>query len=323
MAPVGFQSLRVCLRSTELLWEVAGRYAPSGSLRYPATVYTEHLRIPVGAGALHVERLGRAGPAVVLLHGFGTCTFLWRSVAPALAAAGCTVVMVDLLGFGESDRPAGVAYDLTAQAEYVERALTVLRLGAVSVVGQDVGALVGVILAARYPGRVQRLALLEAPAPDDLPGPAIRSLQRLSALSALSANSLFGARPLLEPLLVDAVHAPEQMPERLVMRYLAPWIGTNGAAELLQLASAMSLSGGDLDESPLSGVDQFAGRALLWFGAASPTSGRETAPARVAAWRALLPAATLRPIVTARAAGALVPEDDPAALRAALLAFLA
>ncbi|WP_158514862.1 alpha/beta fold hydrolase [Gemmatimonas phototrophica] len=286
-------------------------------------MYTEHLRIPVGAGALHVERLGRAGPAVVLLHGFGTCSFLWRSVAPALASAGCTVVMVDLLGFGESDRPAGVAYDLASQAEYVERALTALRLGAVSVVGQDVGALVGVILAARHPGRVQRLALLEAPLPDDLPGPAIRSLQRLSALSALSANSLFGARPLLEPLLSDAVHDPAQMPERLVMRYMAPWVGTNGAAELLQLASAISLSDNDLNESPLAGAELFAGQTLLWYGAGATLSGKDAAPARVAAWRALLPAATLRPLVTARAPGALVPEDDPAALRAALLAFLA
>ena len=58
-------------------------------VRYPPHVYTEHLRIPVGSGALHVERVGRAGRAVVLLHGFGTCAFLWRAVAPQLAAARC------------------------------------------------------------------------------------------------------------------------------------------------------------------------------------------------------------------------------------------
>jgi pimeloyl-ACP methyl ester carboxylesterase len=61
-------------------------------------MYTEHLRIPVGAGSLHVERVGRAGPAVVLLHGFGSCSFLWRAVAPRLADAGYTALAIDLLG---------------------------------------------------------------------------------------------------------------------------------------------------------------------------------------------------------------------------------
>ena len=44
-------------------------------------MYTEHLRIPVGVGFLHVERTGRGGPPVILLHGYGTCTFLWRAIA--------------------------------------------------------------------------------------------------------------------------------------------------------------------------------------------------------------------------------------------------
>lgn len=282
-------------------------------------VYTEHLRVPVGPGALHVERLGRAGPAVVLIHGFGTCAFLWRAVAPALAQAGCTVVSVDLLGFGESDRPPDVAYDLPAQAEYLDRALTALRLGSVCVVGQDVGALVALQLAAQAPRRVRRLALLEPPAPDDLPGPAIRALQRGSARNALSANTLFGARPLLESLLRSAVGNRAQMPERLVMRYLAPWVGNNGAAQLLQLASAMSMN----TEPGRAATDLsvLTADVLLWFGGDTPPRSSEEATARIADWRALLPAATLRPLVTTRPAGMLVAEDTPEALSAALLAW--
>lgn len=283
-------------------------------------MYTEHLRIPVGAGALHVERLGRAGPAVVLVHGFGQCAFSWRAVAAVLASAGYTVIGVDLLGFGESDRPASAAYGLTAQAEYLERALTALRLGEVSVVGQDSGAEVALVLAARYPRRVQRLALLEPLDPDDLPGPAIRALQRTSALSALSANSLFGARPLLEPLLQDAVSDPGRMPERLVLRYLAPWVGRNGAAELLQLASAVTLTENNTERSPLAGIEAFTGKVLLWCGGGE--AGAAAAP-RVGAWQALLPAASFAPVVTTRAAGMLVAEDDPDALTTALREWLA
>jgi pimeloyl-ACP methyl ester carboxylesterase len=284
-------------------------------------VYTEHLRIPVGAGALHVERLGRAGPAVVLVHGFGTCAFLWRAVAPVLATAGFTVVSVDLLGFGESDRPADVSYTLSAQADYLDRVLTALRLGAVTVVGQDTGALVALLLAAQSSRRVRRLALLEPPAPDDLPGPAIRSLQRTSALSALSANTLFGARPLLEPLLCASVGNEAAMPERLIMRYLAPWVGSSGAAELLQLASAVSVT----EEAPGPTTDFSAVTCdvLLWCGGDTPPRSANGSAVRSAAWQRLLPAARVRPLITSRPPGMLVAEDTPAALAAALLAWSA
>jgi len=284
-------------------------------------MYTEHLRVPVGPGALHVERLGRGGPAVVLLHGFGTCAFLWRAVAPALATAGCTVVNIDLLGFGESDRPPDVSYTLAAHADAVDGALTALRLSSVSVVGQDLGGLVALLLAAQSPRLVRRVALLEPPAPDDLPGPAIRALQRTSALTALSANTLFGARPLLEPLLASGVTNRDAMPERLVMRYLAPWVGSNGAAELLQLASAMA----ELSEPGRSAPDwsSVATEVLLWCGGDTPPRSDDDPKQRIADWQGRLPAAALRPLVTSRPTGMLVAEDTPRELTAALLAFCA
>lgn len=276
-------------------------------------MYTEHLRIPVGAGSLHVERVGRAGPAVVLLHGFGSCSFLWRAVAPRLADAGFTALAIDLMGHGESDRPMDVPYGLGAQADYVERALTALRLPEVTFVGQDMGALVGLLVAAQRPERSARLALLEPLDPDDLPGPAIRSLQRTSALSALTANALFGARPLLEPLLRDAVTEPDHMPDLLVARYLAPFVGSGGAAQLLQRASAVTIS--DDERQRLGDV---RGEILLWTAA---RSADDDLAARIERWRGVLPLAAVRPIAV-RPCGTLVPEDAPTALVSALLAWI-
>ena len=82
------------------------------------------LRIPVGPGSMHVDRYGHGGTPIVLLHGFGTSCFLWRTVGPALASARHTAYGVDLFGYGESDRPFDAEFGIAAQAEYLDRALT-------------------------------------------------------------------------------------------------------------------------------------------------------------------------------------------------------
>ncbi|HCT58346.1 MAG TPA: hypothetical protein DGD08_14170 [Gemmatimonas aurantiaca] len=299
-------------------------YPPDPSRRYPASVYTEHLHIPVGVGTLHVERRGRGGPAVVLLHGFATCAFLWRDVAPRLAAAGLTTVAIDLLGHGESDRPADALYGASAQADYVDRALTALRLGEVTVVTQDAGALVGALLASHRPTRVRSLALVEPLDPEELPGPMIRAMQRSSALSALSANALFGARPLLEPWLLERLGDAAE-PDRLVARYLAPFVGSAGAAELLQLASHVMLS--DTERRRLADV---AVDTHLWLGRGDPleasavviseTLRPATLPHSIGTrglfdrWSALLPASSVQARVATTPPGALVAEVSASAL---------
>jgi pimeloyl-ACP methyl ester carboxylesterase len=277
-------------------------------------MYTEHLRIPVGAGSLHVERVGRAGPAVALLHGFGSCSFLWRAVAPRLADAGYTALAIDLLGHGESDRPLDVPLSLGAQAEYVARALTALRVSQVALVGQDMGALVALLVAGQRSEHSAKVALLEPLDPDDLPGPAIRSLQRTSALSALTANALFGARPLLEPFLRNAVADAANMPDLLVARYLAPFVGSGGAAQLLQRASAVTLSPEERQR-----LGEVRGDILLWTGARDADADLA---ARLARWCGVLPLASVQPIGV-HPCGTLVAEDAPAALVSALLAWIA
>ena len=77
---------------------------------------------------MHVERYGHGGAAVLLVHGFGTCSFLWRDIAPEFALANRTAFAVDLFGYGESDRPFDADFSIAAQAEYLDRALTVIHI---------------------------------------------------------------------------------------------------------------------------------------------------------------------------------------------------
>jgi pimeloyl-ACP methyl ester carboxylesterase len=166
----------------------------------------------VGPGSVHVERYGHGGLPVVLLHGFGTCTFLWRAVAPLVAAARHTAFAVDLLGHGESDRPLEADFGVAAQAEYLDRAMTVLRVARALVVGVDVGGGVALRLAATRPDRVAGLILVNTVAFDDMPGRDVRTLQRNTARFVFRlGRGVFGAEPLLGPVLrgsvADSPHA--------------------------------------------------------------------------------------------------------------------
>ena len=75
-------------------------------------------RLEVLGHRLFVVAAG-SGPHLTLLHGFPTCSWDFSRVWPALAAAR-ELLAVDLLGFGDSDKPAG-RYSFEDHADRVEQ----------------------------------------------------------------------------------------------------------------------------------------------------------------------------------------------------------
>jgi pimeloyl-ACP methyl ester carboxylesterase len=49
------------------------------------------------------------GPPVLLWHGFLSTSYAWRKVMPAMEDAGLAVLVPDMRGYGDSDKPAGTA----------------------------------------------------------------------------------------------------------------------------------------------------------------------------------------------------------------------
>jgi len=269
------------------------------------------LRIPVGPGAVHVDRYGHGGAPVVLLHGFGTSSFLWRNVAPQLARQGHTAFAVDMFGYGESDRPWDADFGVAAQAEYLDRALTALRVGRPTVVGLGLGGAVALRLAATRPERVSKLVLVNTPAFDLLPGREVRMVQTKTARFALRVSrGVLGAAPLLTPVLRDGVADPEAMPDRLVARYLAPYVGRDGVRHLLVLAS--SVRGSEVEELVLESIA--TPTLVVWGGRDrwldSALADRLTATLRDAR------------LVRLPYAGRLVPEEAPDELAALIHEFV-
>jgi pimeloyl-ACP methyl ester carboxylesterase len=269
------------------------------------------VRISVGPGAVHVERYGFGDRAVVLLHGFGTSAFLWRNVAPALPLGRVTAFAVDLLGCGESDRSFDADFGVLAQAEYLDRALTVLRVARADFVAVDLGAAVALALAARRASRVRSLVLLNPPDPARLRGDDFTELKRLAARHLLDASrGMLGAAAIIGPILERSVARPERMPPALVGRYVAPFVGRDGVRHLMQLERAVN-------DRALDGVEweKIAGPALVVRGGAD----RWVAPGVAAALATRLAHAEHRRM---DGAARLIPEDAPEELAELLRSWI-
>ncbi len=119
---------------------------------------------------LHWIEAGPAdGPVVILLHGFPEYWWGWRRQIAPLAETGHRVVAPDMRGYNESDTPSGVAaYRADVLATDVVRLADALGAPRFALVGHDWGGIVAWEVAGRYPERVERLAILNAPHPDTM-----------------------------------------------------------------------------------------------------------------------------------------------------------
>jgi pimeloyl-ACP methyl ester carboxylesterase len=115
------------------------------------------------AGADIFVRSAGSGPVVVLLHGYAETSDSWAPLAAELVKD-YTVVVPDLRGIGHSSRPAG-GYDKKTQAADIRAVVTALGYDRTSVVSHDIGIMVAYAYAARYPDKVERLVVMDAPLP--------------------------------------------------------------------------------------------------------------------------------------------------------------
>ena len=261
---------------------------------------------------MHVERFGHGGTAVILIHGFGTSSFLWRNVAPAITDAGHTAYAIDLFGHGESDRPVDADFGIAAQAEYLDAAMTALRVARGLVVGVDIGGDVALRLASTRPERVEKLVLVNTPAFDEIPARDVTQMQRSTAKFAFrTTRGVLGAAPLIEGVLKGSVADPEtRMPVKLIARYLAPFAGQDGVNHLLALAS--SITADDLDDIDLQTIHV---PALIVWGEEDQWVDRKMADRLVNA----LPDGRL---VRLPGIGRLVPEENPEQMSSLVLDFM-
>jgi epoxide hydrolase 4 len=111
---------------------------------------------------LHCVTQGE-GELVILLHGFPEFWYSWRHQIPVLARH-FKVVVPDLRGYNYSDKPAS-GYDLDTLSSDVMGLIKSLGYTKAHIVGHDWGGAIAWHIAQKFPQVLDKLAILNAPHP--------------------------------------------------------------------------------------------------------------------------------------------------------------
>lgn len=105
-------------------------------------------------------RIAGNGPAIVLLHGFAQTGHMWLPLIPLLSK-NHTVIVPDLRGFGNSDKPLS-GYDKKTMAQDIHELVKSLGIQHAIIVGHDIGLMVAYAYAAQFPKETDKVILLDA-----------------------------------------------------------------------------------------------------------------------------------------------------------------
>ncbi|MBM2576076.1 haloalkane dehalogenase [Jannaschia sp. Os4] len=171
---------------------------------------------------------GGDGPAVLMLHGNPTSSYLWRNVIPHVADDH-RVIAPDLIGMGDSGKP-DIAYTYADHAMHLDALLAELDLDEVVLVVHDWGSVLGMEIARgeEGSGRVRGLAFMEAIIPPALPAPSLEAMGERNGELFAFLRSDEGQEAILQgnffvEEILGKVAVATPLPEDVMDAYRAPF----------------------------------------------------------------------------------------------------
>jgi len=103
------------------------------------------------------------GDPIVLIHGLGNSYESWTYVLENFDYSKNRIIALELLGFGDADKPKDCDYTVGDHAQAVIKTLDELSIEKGRIAGHSMGALVAIEIARQQPELVDSLVLLGAP----------------------------------------------------------------------------------------------------------------------------------------------------------------
>jgi haloalkane dehalogenase len=120
--------------------------------------YPSHYVEVLGSKMHYIE--AGVGRPILFLHGIPTSSYVWRNVIPHLASLG-RCIAVDLIGYGQSDKP-DITYSVADHIAYVDKFIATLKLEKMILVMHGFGSVIGFDYAMRHQKNCAGLVFYEA-----------------------------------------------------------------------------------------------------------------------------------------------------------------
>lgn len=127
----------------------------------------KHKRVKTNGVELHLVEAGDPeGELIIFLHGFPEFWYGWRKQIEYFAKAGFHVVAPDQRGYNLSDKPKRIRdYRLDVVTEDIVGLIDAFGRQKAVIVGHDWGGITAWWTAVKYPDRIEKLCVLNAPHP--------------------------------------------------------------------------------------------------------------------------------------------------------------
>ena len=173
------------------------------------------------------------GPAVLLLHGEPTWSYLYRKIIPELTSS-ARAIAPDYFGFGRSDKPLRLEdYSYDFHFGSIARLADELDLRDATVVVQDWGGPVGLRLAVERPDRIGKLVIMNTGIGGGRP-PSEEWLRFRDWMRRLGTEMIPGR--------LVQISAVQPMSDEVVEAYSAPWPVPESKAGILAFPDLVPIS---------------------------------------------------------------------------------
>lgn len=266
-----------------------------------------------GLRIAHVEAGPPDAPAVLLMHGEPTWSYLYRKMIPVIADAGLRAIAPDLVGFGRSDKPARPAdHTYRHHVAWMGAWLRENRLSGLTLFCQDWGSLIGLRMVADAPERFDRVVLANGglPTGDEPLPPAFRAWRAFARWS-----------PWFPIGRIVRAGCADGLSPQAVAAYDAPFPGKGWQAAPRRFPGLVPTTPDDPEHDANLAAWRFFERwdkpFLTLFGTRDPITRGGERP-----WQERVPGALGQPHARLRGAGHFLQEDRGEALARAVVAFV-
>ncbi|MFT7559352.1 MAG: haloalkane dehalogenase [Flavobacteriales bacterium] len=206
---------------------------------------------------------------VVLLHGMPTSSYLYRNIAPSIAAEGYYVVTPDMVGFGASSKPKDYAeYGMELQGDRLYQLMNQLNLKNAHFALHDMGGLVGFELLNKHPEAISSLFIMNTTAYSEGVSPPKEMKQMSGWMGPMMGSmmrSRFPGKMITGKFIKDNMGMPENLSKEARDNYWWP-IHEGSTHAMRSMAKSFDAVWEKFPEYANS-LSQFEGPAYILWGA--------------------------------------------------------